>query len=508
MKYIRPLAFLCVTFIFLIVSVPLHSSPVLPDAIIIKTSEWAIPSALFEWSSDQLLQEEQVYSFKYKSPVPFTGLSVGWLTKDNEVETTHFEVAIRTRRSGENWTAWSHTNGDIGPNDSPSGLYWGHLYVINDSKVHSDFEVMLDVPAEISLSFVRISVADVSAGLRINSFRNGDTQRASVTSALAAYSQPGILTRSEWWGALPPSELSSPRWPPVYRDITHALIHHTVTENNPANPAQVVRNIWHFHANVRDWGDIGYNFLIDQYGNIYQGRCNGVLDTEDAHAGHASTYNFRSLGVALIGQFHPLCGPETPPPLGPCPPAGEPSTAARQGIEELLAWKFDQRNLDPTEQATLVDRFIYRIAGHSNVASTACPGEDLYDLLPTIRENVSSLIQGNDPPLIDELTVLVEAMDLPKGIDNSLESKIDAAQDALVAANSESRKDAVKKLEAFINAVNAQRGKKITNEQADILMAAANDIIASLSAAAPGRQGRLNPMGKSTTVWGRIKNGQ
>ena len=95
-------------------------------------------------------------------------------------------------------------------------------------------------------------------------------------------------------------------------------------------------------------------------------------------------------------------------------------------------------------------------------------GQDNYPLAPTPEQAIEKLI------------VDVEAMNLQQGIDNSLDAKLQNALDALNAANAGQRQDAFNKMEAFINAVEAQRGGKLTNEQADILIAEANYIISLL----------------------------
>jgi hypothetical protein len=353
---------------------------------IVKTSERGIPSAIFEWKEDQLFKKEGVYNVTNKNPIPFTGLSVGWIASDDFTDPSEFKVMIRTRKGEGLWTEWIDTRGAIGPSDNPSGLYWSLLYIPSDFDVHTNFEIKIKPPISVSLTFIRVSVADASSALEIFGFLEGFPE--IMTGEV--FSRPYVVPRSEWSnGQL--SDTSCYSWSPQYQNATHALIHHTVTYNNPPNPAQVVYNIWNFHANDLGWGDIGYNFLIDQYGNIYQGRCNPYLNTEDVIGAHAKYYNAGSMGVALIGQFHP-------PELNP--PAGEPSYDALRSTENLIAWKFSQRSLDPLGKATLVDKYIYRIAGHRDVAATACPGDNLYDLLPMIRANVQNLLTPANPPII------------------------------------------------------------------------------------------------------------
>ncbi len=81
---------------------------------------------------------------------------------------------------------------------------------------------------------------------------------------------------------------------------------------------------------------------------------------------------------------------------------------------------------------------------------------------------------------IQDLSGVVENFNLQQGIENALDAKLQSAQEALDAANAGQRQDAVNKLEAFINAAEAQRGGKLTNEQADELIAEANRILTVL----------------------------
>lgn len=116
------------------------------------------------------------------------------------------------------------------------------------------------------------------------------------------------------------------------------------------------------------------------------------------------------------------------------------------------------------------------------------------------------------PPIVpvEQLINDVIDLDLQQGTSNDLEAKLDAVSNALDDVNQNNDVAAINSLQAFINAVEAQRGKKLTDEQATALVEAAQEIIDSLSSGytAPARQGRVNPVGKSTTAWGKIKNMQ
>ncbi len=81
---------------------------------------------------------------------------------------------------------------------------------------------------------------------------------------------------------------------------------------------------------------------------------------------------------------------------------------------------------------------------------------------------------------INEVVELVTTFNLQQGISNSLDAKLGNAREALEASNAGQRQDAVNKLEAFINAVEAQRSEKLTEAQADQLIAMAQRILSVL----------------------------
>lgn len=205
-----------------------------------------------------------------------------------------------------------------------------------------------------------------------------------LSSPLSA--RPTIIPRSSWWGNLPLGELNSPRWPPSYRNITHAIIHHTGADAHNNQPTQAVaadwvRSIWRWHATStsggHNWGDIGYNFIVDRFGNIYHGRHNPLLDgspPQDVIGAHAAGFNTGTMGISFLGLFN----------------AGLPSTVALTSAEQLLAWRFRIRGLDPLGQAVINNRTLFRIAGHRDTgAATDCPGNHITNYLPTMRSNVA-----------------------------------------------------------------------------------------------------------------------
>jgi PKD repeat protein len=228
------------------------------------------------------------------------------------------------------------------------------------------------------------------------------------------------------WGAdedLRLDENGDEAWPPEFHDAQVMTVHHTATDNNDLDPESTVRAIYRYHAVDQGWGDIGYQYLIDESGVVYEGRWSGdtsascenttEADGSDfAHentdldgdgqtdelvtAAHTGGWNSGNLGVALLGEFtdHPRFGTD-------------PKATAVDALEDLLAELALRHDLNPLEKVTFVnpvsaeEKTVETIGGHRDYTATECPGERLYDQLPTIRNNVAEKIGtsgGNDPP--------------------------------------------------------------------------------------------------------------
>src|SRR5262245_44507247 len=112
------------------------------------------------------------------------------------------------------------------------------------------------------------------------------------------YPKPPVVTRTEW-GC--PDGQTTTHGTLSYATVTHLIVHHTAMGNEAPNsdwPA-IVRSIWNFHVFERGWADIGYNYLIDPDGVIYEGRAGG----DDVVGAHFSGVNAGTVGVAMLGAF-------------------------------------------------------------------------------------------------------------------------------------------------------------------------------------------------------------
>ncbi len=169
-----------------------------------------------------------------------------------------------------------------------------------------------------------------------------------------------------------------------------AFVHHTENPNGytaGAVPA-MLRAIYVFHRYVNGWNDIGYNFVIDLYGRIFEARAGGI--DEPVVGAQAGGYNIFSTGIAVLGTFSSV-------PI---------SKAARDTLEKLLAWKLSLHGVPAQGRVTVkvnpagasYSRFpanarvsLPRIAGHRDGDATECPGNVLYGELPAIRTGVQRL---------------------------------------------------------------------------------------------------------------------
>jgi N-acetylmuramoyl-L-alanine amidase-like protein len=224
--------------------------------------------------------------------------------------------------------------------------------------------------------------------------------------------QPPVVTRAQW-GA----DESIRKNDQKYAPISKLFVHHTVTSPDGADPdpAATVRAIYAYHVQGNGWDDIGYNFLIDGDGRIYEGRWARDYGADEIPTGedrnlngvvgaHVLNHNAGSAGVALLGDFG----------------GGEPTLAAREALVKLMAWKADRHGIDVTanDPFTSSDGVVSRfpnLAGHRDAGPTACPGERLYALLPGIRADVARFVTAVQRPTTGYWTATADGRVLPFG---------------------------------------------------------------------------------------------
>ena len=200
--------------------------------------------------------------------------------------------------------------------------------------------------------------------------------------AVASAGSPPIVPRSAW-GADESIRRAEPSYGPTIR---FASVHHTAGTNaySPSQAAAIMRGIEVYHVKSNGWNDIGYNFLVDRYGTVYEGRYGGI--DKNVIGAYARGFNTGSLGVAVIGTFG----------TSQIPPAAEAS------LEKLLAWRLDLAHVDPVSSLTFVsggsERYnagvpvvLRAVSGHRDTGLTTCPGDLLYARLDTIAAKTEAI---------------------------------------------------------------------------------------------------------------------
>ncbi|MGH2794430.1 MAG: peptidoglycan recognition protein family protein [Actinomycetota bacterium] len=202
------------------------------------------------------------------------------------------------------------------------------------------------------------------------------------TKAHAMTVQPGIITRAGW-GANESIRECCPRYATA---VNMAFVHHTAGSNSYSSsesPA-IVRSIYAYHVKNRGWSDIGYNFLVDKYGQIFEGRYGGM--TLPVIGAHVLGFNTGSTGISLMGTFSTV----------------SPTSNMVASLKNLLAWKMDVHHIPPVGTVVMTSggsdlypvgkkKTFNRISGHRDGQQTTCPGGRVYNLLPSIRTAVSQI---------------------------------------------------------------------------------------------------------------------
>ncbi|HEX8971206.1 FG-GAP-like repeat-containing protein [Oryzihumus sp.] len=194
-------------------------------------------------------------------------------------------------------------------------------------------------------------------------------------SAAASAAKPTIYTRAQW-GA----DESLRRGSPSFGQVQVGFVHHTDSTNSYTadQVPSIIRGIYAYHVESNGWDDIGYNFLVDRFGRIWEGRYGGM---DQAVVGaHTLGYNSWSTGVSAIGNFV----------------SASPPQAMVDAIKRVLAWKFTLSGIPATGTVstftTQAKDTFNRISGHRDAYQTTCPGQYLYDKLPEIRSGVAALM--------------------------------------------------------------------------------------------------------------------
>ncbi|MEZ5186672.1 MAG: hypothetical protein R2720_13080 [Candidatus Nanopelagicales bacterium] len=229
-----------------------------------------------------------------------------------------------------------------------------------------------------------------------------DVQQPSLSEAAAASpGMPPIITRAQW-GA---DESMRNRGPIYSKVVKVGFIHHTVSSStySESQAAAQMRNLYAWYTEGLKYSDMAYNFLVDRFGRLYEGRYGGM--DRPVVGGHTAGLNNDSFAVSAMGNFEEFN------------PAAPQMSAIKESIAKLMAWKLGLSKRDPGGKDTLISTgslnsgywetgekaTLNRVSGHKDAGNTACPGKYLYAQIPSIRARASEIFKngGGSTPSAD-----------------------------------------------------------------------------------------------------------
>lgn len=233
---------------------------------------------------------------------------------------------------------------------------------------------------------VQVSVTGAPRGLRLVTVTDGTASRRALAGAHAATRPASGLLRARSradWGADESIRRGSPEYA---RSVKAVVVHHTAQRNDytAGEVPALIRADYAYHVRSRGWDDLGYNLLVDRFGQVWEGRKGGL--GRATIGGHAAGFNTGTLGVAVLGDYT-----RTTP--------TEPVTHALARVAAYAAatWRWD-----PTTTVALTSKgspryragrtaTLPRVFGHQATSTTACPGS-LMDVLADVRRGAKVLL--------------------------------------------------------------------------------------------------------------------
>ena len=287
-------------------------------------------------------------------------------------------VGLRTSTDGVTWSRWYEAPLEVVDEAGRAArAYTDPLWTGPARYVQVRARGAAGTPAR--LTGVRVVALDPGTGGPTGGELAARSVAGPARAASGQPSPPAIVARADW-GADEKLRADDPEYAPV----KVAFVHHTASGNGytQAEAPGIVRAIYAYHTKSLHWDDIGYNFIVDRFGTIYEGRYGGI--DRGVVGAQVGGFNTGSTGISVIGTYTDAAPPD----------------AAVSAVERILAWKLTIAGLDPRGTGVLTcgltDRYkkgaevtFPVIAGHRDANFTECPGDKLYALLPSIRDDVA-----------------------------------------------------------------------------------------------------------------------
>ena len=330
------------------------------------------------------------------APEPVTGYATVGVTWEpgNVVNDEDIAISVRTIAEGT-WSDWEDVeyHDDHGPdleNTEGSTIRPGtDPIVVGDvdevqvkavttsGEAPADMEMSVVDPGSSTATEVEQPAIDTASSAKPDADASLASSDISLSAARAA--KPKIYSRAQWGADERMRDKGSLR----YGTIKAGFVHHTVNANgySSAQVPSLIRGIYAYHTQSRGWSDVGYNFIVDRFGRIWEGRYGGV--SRPVVGAHTLSYNDYSFAMSALGNFD----------------TAHPPAAMLRAYGRLFAWKLSLHRVKAADKSQRVGSGTFRaISGHRDAGATACPGRHLYAKLPRIRDLATKYQKGDDEP--------------------------------------------------------------------------------------------------------------
>jgi peptidoglycan hydrolase-like protein with peptidoglycan-binding domain len=307
----------------------------------------------------------------------FTVAGVSW-TRTSGLGASDITIQVRVREDS-GWTGWESVGvSDDGPQGGTGesvGARSGSNPLVTDGA--TAIQVRVDTTNAEPLPDVRVTTINPGTSAADDDL----VPRTPAASAGAAAATPTIITRRQWGAD------ESLRRPATYnRTVKAIVIHHTASSNayTQATAAAQIRGIYAYDTQGLGWSDIAYNFLVDKFGRVYEGRAGSV--TSAVRGAHAMGFNTDTMGIAALGNYETASAPPV----------------MVDALAKVAGWKLSQYGVDPagttrltsaggtgTKYAAGVTVTLPTVNAHQNTSYTLCPGRYLYPQMATIRSKAA-----------------------------------------------------------------------------------------------------------------------
>ena len=354
------------------------------------------------------LEDKSYISPVFETDFSFNIVGMAWQGDEN------IRISIRYK-NGTQWSRWYSPESDN--NILKDGWRYITEPIIADHAEDLQYKVTSDGSIE-KVKLIYLGTSGQSLKPKWNFF-NWFLSSAEAEESL------NIITREEWeadeeWRF---DSDGDELWEPEYQWPEKFVLHHTAGSDGSSDPEGTIRGVYYWHAVVLGWGDIGYNYIIDQEGNIYEGRSGGdgvigahvyrsatCAKSRFGDADREANFNKGTVGIAVLGDY------QTSKTL---------NAKVRDALVNLIGEKSVEFEIDPSGSTFMFDDTYPNVSGHRDIDCTDCPGEHLYSKLDVIRSSALGLFEelgGAVTPIVK--ATYVGQSDQPVSIGQSQEKQV------------------------------------------------------------------------------------